>query len=86
MSFWKFLMTFLIVYTFANLTYLKSDFFQYNFFYNNEFVWSSLIKFSVEILIFAILLFAVYNLIEFLQKWWMEQKYSNAQKERTEEK
>lgn len=85
MSFWKFMISFFVVSTIADLTYLQHDFFQYKLFFTNDFQWSSPFKFIIEILIFAVLLYGVYNLLELLDKWWRERKYIKAQKELNED-
>ncbi|PKH08671.1 hypothetical protein [Planomicrobium sp. MB-3u-38] len=81
MNFWKFMISFFIVSTIADFTYLKLDFFQYSLFKADVFQWVTLIKFLVEIIIFAVLLYGLYNLLEFLEKWRMERKYIKTQKE-----
>lgn len=82
MNFWKFMIAFFIVSTIADLTYLQHEFFQYKLFSTNDFQWSSPFKFVIEILVFAVLLFGVYNLLEFLEKWRMERKYIKAKNDR----
>lgn len=86
MSFWKFMISFFIVSTIADLTYLQHEFFQYKLFFGNEFLWSSPLKFMTEIFIFAVLLYGVYNFLEFLEIWRMERKYIKAQNNRNEER
>lgn len=81
MNFWKFMISFFIVSTIADFTYLKLDFFQYSLFKADVFQWVTPIKFLVEIIIFAVLLYGLYNLLEFLEKWRMERKYIKTQKE-----
>ncbi|WP_281864381.1 hypothetical protein [Planomicrobium okeanokoites] len=81
MNFWKFMISFFIVSTIADFTYLKLDFFQYSLFKADVFQWVTPIKFLVEIIIFAVLLYGLYNLLDFLEKWRMERKYIKTQKE-----
>ncbi|XKE95897.1 hypothetical protein LG326_06270 [Metaplanococcus flavidus] len=81
MNFWKFMISFFIVSTIADFTYLKLDFFQYSLFKADVFQWVTPIKFLLEIIIFAVLLYGLYNLLEFLEKWRMERKYIKTQKE-----
>lgn len=81
MNFWKFMISFFIVSTIADFTYLKLDFFQYSLFKADVFQWVTPIKFLVEIIIFAVLLYGLYNLLDFLEKWRMERKYIKRQKE-----
>lgn len=81
MNFWKFMISFFIVSTIADFTYLKLDFFQYSLFKADVLQWVTPIKFLVEIIIFAVLLYGLYNLLEFLEKWRMERKYIKTQKE-----
>lgn len=85
MSFWKFMISFFIVSTFADLTYLKHRFFQYELFQGDEFQWITPLKFLLEIIIFAVQLFGVYNLLEILEKWRMERRYTKSQKEIADE-
>ena len=81
MSFWKFMISFFIIDTIAKTTYLQHDFFQYKLFFTDDFQWSSPFKFIVEMVIFGMLLFGVYNLLELLEKWGRERKYIKAEKE-----
>ena len=81
MNFWKFMISFFIVSTIGDFTYLKLDFFQYSLFKADVFQWATPIKFLLEIIIFAVLLYGLYNLLDFLEKWRMELKYIKRQKE-----
>ncbi|WP_203333286.1 hypothetical protein [Planococcus beigongshangi] len=81
MNFWKFMLSFLIVSAIADMTYLKLDFFEYSLFSTDVFQWATPLKFLVEMSIFAVLLFGLYNFLEFLGKWRMERKYIKMQQE-----
>lgn len=81
MNFWKFMLSFLIVSAIADMTYLKLDFFEYSLFSADVFQWATPLKFLVEMSIFAVLLFGLYNFLEFLGKWRMERKYIKMQQE-----
>ncbi|MCM3611549.1 hypothetical protein M4S82_09775 [Planococcus sp. MERTA32b] len=85
MNFWKFMISFFIVSVIADFTYLKLDFFKYSLFKADLFQWATPIKFILEISIFAVLLFVLYNLLEFLEKWRMERKYIKTKKELADE-
>ena len=85
MNFWKFMLSFFIISAIADLTYLKLNFFQYSLFSADVFQWATPIKFLMEMSIFAVLLFGLYNGLEFLGKWRMERKYIKTQKELADE-
>ncbi|PSL31126.1 hypothetical protein B0H99_11276 [Planomicrobium soli] len=84
MSFWKFMLAYMIVY-FIQLIYSGSSFFQYPHPIYDGFTWHSLGKGLIEITLFSGLLFGFYGLIDRVAKWHMQARYEKAKQERAVE-
>lgn len=83
MSFWKLFLSLILANVIAELSYLNFAFFQYDNVLYSEFSWVSIGKFGLDILLFGLIFFGLYYLMENVPKWRMKARYKAAQKERS---
>ena len=80
MSFRKLFLSLILANIIAELTYLNLAFFQYENVLYNEFSWISIGKFGLDILLFGLIFFGIYYLMENVPKWCMEARYKAAKR------
>jgi large-conductance mechanosensitive channel len=86
MGYWRVFFAVIIAWIIGKVTYLQLDFFQYKFFIEGQFVFSSLLKYILDVLLFVIIYATIYFSIPRIQQWRMRVRYEAAQKERAKEK
>ncbi len=80
MRFWMFFLSFLIVRLVGDMTIFKLAFFQYHFFQNGNFMWSSILKFLVEVLLFIAMFMILQYIFKNVGRWIMHYRYELAQR------
>ena len=80
-EFWKLFLSLILANIIAELTYLNLAFFQYENVLYNEFSWISIGKFGLDILLFGLIFFGIYYLLENVPKWRMDARYKAAKRD-----